>query len=346
MLILILKNRMCSICVVISVYLSSCAQQPGRELKFNTDGKFKIVQFTDIHLENGSSNNDKLIKMISNILIIEQPEIVILTGDIITTKHAKRGWQTIVKPFIERKIPWAVTLGNHDDEYDLNRTEIISLLKKLPYSLVQSGPKDIGGSGNYVIEIKDSKGLENVALLYCLDSNAYTTIEGVGEYGWFKFEQVEWFRQQSSHFRTTNDDTPISSVAFFHIPVPEYKEIWESSSSTCIGTKNEDVCAPAINTGMFAAMREAEGIMGVFVGHDHDNDYAGCLHSICLAYGRVTGFDAYGTLPRGARVIELLEGKREFNSWIRTEYGKILNRINFPKSFEKCLEISREESEH
>ena len=40
------------------------------------------------------------------------------------------------------------------------------------------------------------------------------------------------------------------------------------------GTRMEKACAPAINTGMFAAMKEAGDVMGTFVGHDHDNDYS------------------------------------------------------------------------
>ena len=170
-------------------------------------------------------------------------------------------------------------------------------------------------------------------LLYCLDSNAYTPIKGVGKYGWIKFRQIEWFRQRSAHFTSINDNRPVPGAAFFHIPLPEFNEMWEPSGTKCIGRRNDDVCAPAINSGMFASLRETEGIMGVFAGHDHNNDYAGCFHDICLAYGRVSGFDGYGTLRRGARVIEFIEGKYIFNSWIRTEDGKTVNRFTFPKSF-------------
>lgn len=33
-------------------------------------------------------------------------------------------------------------------------------------------------------------------------------------------------------------------------------------------------CAPVLNSGLFTAMKEMGDIEGVFVGHDHDNDYA------------------------------------------------------------------------
>lgn len=73
--------------------------------------------------------------------------------------------------------------------------------------------------------------------------------------------------------------------------------------------------------------------MGTFVGHDHNNDYAGLACGICLVYRRGTGYDTYGKLTKGGRVIKFVEGKREFSSWIRTRENKILNKITFPKSF-------------
>lgn len=41
-----------------------------------------------------------------------------------------------------------------------------------------------------------------------------------------------------------------------------------------------------------------------------------------MAYGRVTGKDAYGEFIRGGRVVELYEGKRQFDTWITTPEGK------------------------
>jgi len=328
--------------MVLLIYIVVFAQDPGT-LKFNIDGTFKIVQFTDIHWKNESSQNSALLGLMSGILDRERPDMVVYTGDIITSEPAPKGWQTIVRPCIEKKIPWAVTLGNHDDEHNLDRIEIISLLEKLPYSTVQAGPAEIGGSGNSVMAIRDVKDQENAALVYFLDSNAYTPIEGVGSYGWIEFDQMEWYRQKSAHYTRLNNDEPLPALAFFHIPLPEYKTVWESPDSTCIGVKNEEVCAPAINTGMFAAMLESRDVMGVFVGHDHVNDYIGCLHGICLAYGRVTGLDAYGDLPRGARVIELSEGEREFKSWIRTENRERINEIHFPGSFRNMIPQTSEQ---
>ena len=86
---------------------------------------------------------------------------------------------------------------------------------------------------------------------------------------------------------------------------------------------------------MFAAMKEAGDVMGVFVGHDHDNDYAVMWKNILLAYGRYTGGNTvYNHLPNGARIIVLDEGARTFTTWIRQKDG-IVDKTSYPSSFVK-----------
>ena len=45
----------------------------------------------------------------------------------------------------------------------------------------------------------------------------------------------------------------------------------------------------------------------VVCGHDHNNDYFGKFNGINLAYGRKSGYGAYGpdNMQRGARVFEV-----------------------------------------
>lgn len=106
---------------------------------------------------------------------------------------------------------------------------------------------------------------------------------------------------------------------FLHIPLPEFVEAWEKGDA--IGQKSETICAPELNSGFFAALVESGNVLGVFAGHDHDNDFAAKLHGISLCCGRSLGLDTYGNLPRGARVIELTQVAADFESWIREESG-------------------------
>ena len=62
--------------------LMSVTVHARTDLQFGTDGKFQIVQFTDIHWEYWLDNQQSLDAM-SSVLDIEQPELVVLTGDIV-----------------------------------------------------------------------------------------------------------------------------------------------------------------------------------------------------------------------------------------------------------------------
>lgn len=155
-------------------------------------------------------------------------------------------------------------------------------------------------------------------------------------YDWLTFDQVNWYRQQSAAYKAKNGGQPLPALAFFHIPLPEYNEAASDENAILIGTRMEKACAPELNTGMFTAMKEAGDVMGMFVGHDHDNDYAVMWKGILLAYGRFTGGNTeYNHLSNGARVIVMKEGARTFTTWIRLKGGEIIDKTVYPDSYVK-----------
>ncbi len=68
-----------------------------------------------------------------------------------------------------------------------------------------------------------------------------------------------------------------------HIALPEHLDVW--MHEMCYGVKREGIGCPRVNSGFFSAMLEAGHTKGVFVGHDHVNDYWGRLYGIALGYG-------------------------------------------------------------
>jgi predicted phosphodiesterase len=303
-------------------------------LKFKSSGRFKIVQFTDLHFKHASSKNKQVLQSMANVLGAERPDVVILTGDLLS-KDPAEGVKQIVAPMVGLKIPWAATLGNHDHEHGLNRAQVIALLAGQPGSLVDAGPTDVSGEGNYILKVKDSGGSRVAAVIYCIDSLAYApgSTKKKKKYAWIEPDQIEWYRKHSAAVTKANGGKPLPSLAFFHIPLPEYNDAWESRSPRPIGTKGEKVCCPEKNTGLLHAMVKCRDVMGVFTGHDHDNDYAGVVKGICLAYAGRSGLDTYGKLPLGGRVVELIQGKRQFDTWIRHGDGKVLHKAAYPASF-------------
>lgn len=298
-------------------------------LRFRADHTFTIVQFTDTHFKNGEASDGVTADLMRAVLAAESPDLVIFTGDVIDGGHCEdpaASWLRALSPVIARGIPWATVFGNHDDEGALSRLDLMRLQRDLPGCLAHPGPADVSGVGNYVLPVWSAQADRTAAHLYCLDSNSYAEPNWRGEklegYGWIRRDQIAWYLRTAQELAAANRGEFLPALAFFHIPLPEYDEVWDHH--TCYGVKYEPVCSPRINTGFFAALVEAGDVMGTFVGHDHINDYMGELHGIRLCYGSATGFSTYGLFGKvlhGARVIRLVEGERDFTTWLRLEDG-------------------------
>ena len=295
-----------------------------------TDQGFKIAQFTDTHIKANRKSSVLSIQTIEKVLDLEKPDLVIYTGDIVTGRPVFKGWDLILAPCIKRQIPYAVVFGNHDDENGKSRKTLADKISKMPFSQLVPKVDNVYGFGNYLIEVSSQTENQPALLIYCMDSNAYSTNKKYKGYGWFMTSQIEWFKQQGSTYKKQLNKT-LPALAFFHIPLPEYTEAFTSDKFLSIGNRQEKECSPVFNSGMFEAMVESGDVMGTFVGHDHVNDYVACRKGIALAYGRFTGSSTtYGDLDCGARVILLHEGERAFTSWIRTGNGEKIQEAKFP----------------
>ncbi len=302
------------------VFVTGCGQMASQQsasmqLRFNASGQFKIAQFTDLHWVDTSANTPQTKAVIQHVLETEKPDLAIVTGDVVTASPAEQGWKSIAQIFADAKMPWALTLGNHDDEAGLTRAEIFDLLDGSPYFVGEAGPA-ISGSGNYVLPILASGSDDVAALLYCLDTHNRPSVHKYGHYDWVHFDQVQWYREQSARYAAGRGGAHIPALAYFHIPIKEFEEVHRNDDK--FGTAREGIASSNINSGLFASFIEMGDVMGAFVGHDHNNDYIDMHYDVALAFGRTTGIDAYGELERGARIVVLHEGERRFDTWIRT----------------------------
>ena len=274
------------------------------ELKFNKDGKFKIVQFTDVHFKYGNPASDVALERINQVLDAEQPDVVIFTGDVIYSAPADSGMLKVLEQVSKRKLPFVVTFGNHDDEQGLTRTQLYDIIRTVPGNLMPD--RGTALSPDYVLTVKSSSDpKKDAALLYCMDSHSYSPLKDVKGYNWLPFDQINWYRQQSAAYKAQNGGQPVPALAFFHIPLPEYHEAVRDENAALRGTRMEEA------------------------------DYAVMCKNILLASGRYTGGNTvYNHLPNGARIIVLDEGARTFTSWIRQKDG-IVDKVSYPASFVK-----------
>jgi len=308
----------------------------GQVLKFKANKTFKIVQFTDLHyvpfndtlrmdtayMKKVEASKDAL-ENEAKVLDIEKPDLVIITGDIAWHEPAKQALLDVLKPILDRKLKFAITWGNHDHEQDLTNAQLQAIVEALPGN-VGIDDKTVEGQSDFVLPIL-GKNLKPAFLLYGFDSHAYSSFPQVKGYDWIKKSQIDAYQVKSAHYTKANGNKPLPALAFFHIPLPEYNLAAADESAFLFGYRGETSCAPKINTGLFAAMLNAGDVMGLFVGHDHNNNYITEYKGLSLGYGAFSGGKTvYFDLPcgNGGRVITLTEGERGYKTWIRLHTGQ------------------------
>jgi len=286
------------------ITLASC-QATDREIVYSDDAPFvlemasdtlKILQFTDLHLTYGIDANDrKTLQCIETLVKSDTFDLVVITGDLWLSIAGTGLFSRFIRFMESLETPWTFVFGNHEtDHYDY-----VDYLNRIPddteYLLFKVGPElEEGGVGNFRITFTKA-GLPFYDLFF-FDSHTeraeYTEAEG--EYDYIHASQVAWYEGHATM------DT-VDSVAFMHIPLRQFIDPVDY-----VGTFNEDkVYAQGVDTGLFTAMVAIDKTKGVFVGHDHLNDFYVMVEGICLAYGRITGYNAYGNLERGGRIVEI-----------------------------------------
>lgn len=324
--------------------------------RIRADGKFKIVQVSDLHLSTGLGNcrdpepknkdmgrcdaDPRTLMFVEKVLDEEKPDMVVLSGDQVngeTAPDAQTALFKIAHVLIERKIPFAAIFGNHDDEGSLSRGNQMSLLQSLPYSLSEPGPNTIEGVGNYVVEVLAHGVNKHSALsLYFLDTHGYSPDERQYQgYDWLKPNQIKWFQDTANSLKESHKHYSHIhlDMAFIHIPLPEYAVKGQET----VGTWKEGVTAPAFNSHFRDALVE-QGIKAVSCGHDHANDYCALSTNeksgegeLWMCYAGGSGFGGYGGYDgyhRRVRVFEIDTNKAQITTWKRLEYGDTQKRLD------------------
>lgn len=286
--------------------LSSCSGNPYLEDNYNDDSikivnldkdNLKIMQITDLHLTYGFDYLDrKTYKLLDKMFNNEKPDLIIITGDLFMTILAPKILKDFINFMESYRIPWSLTFGNHEREYhDIIKIVKILMEAKTNYLLFHYGPKLSDNWSHGYSNFKISINSNNVPFLnlYLLDSKANRQ-DGIKDkrypYDYLTVEQVNWFKEEVS-----ND--VVKSLAFMHMPLLQYLEYQGDDI-------RETVWPQAVDTGFFEAILATnKKTIGVFVGHDHNNEFSFNLDGVLLAYGRNSGYNAYGTYEKGSRII-------------------------------------------
>ncbi|KAH7147134.1 Metallo-dependent phosphatase-like protein [Dactylonectria estremocensis] len=326
-------------------------------LKFTEDGTFQICVFSDLHFatdpSGGGPEKDRAsVKVINDILGFEQPDLVVLNGDLINGEDTFRENSThyidqIVEPMVNRDVPWAAAYGNHDHNYNISAEGIFEREKSFTNSRTLSmiSSRDAGVT-NYYLPVYasdcDSDDCTPELLLWFFDSRGGSHYQGGGQHNWVHESVVEWFNETNAELVETYDKE-IPSLAFVHVPVHVTYLVQQElgiNEETNPGINEEDVvqqgdgwCSDGgrncdygdQDLPFMRALASIPGIIGLFYGHDHGNswcykwddqveDMSFSGSGINLCYGQHTGYGGYGDWVRGGRQIFVTqEGLRDLS---------------------------------
>jgi predicted MPP superfamily phosphohydrolase len=300
---------------------------------FTTDRDFKVMHITDIHIGGGflsKTLDEKALNAVAAMVIKEKPDLVVATGDIAFpipyragTFNNYSGAKAFANLMESLGVYWTVTFGNHDAEaYSYFDREAMGRFyenEDYKYCLFQSGPEDVDGYGNHVIEVKNSDGIITQAMIM-IDSQAYVKdniIESIkGTYDNIHPNQVEWYeteiiRMNDENQKINPDAETVKSLAFFHIPLVEMDDAWAEFVGNnyndtdnfkyvegIIAEQGRPVCCGYGEDDMFEKMLELQSTKAMFNGHDHVNSTTFEYKGIVFSYGYSIDYFAYSGIDK------------------------------------------------
>ena len=343
-----------SILTVFSLCTCAFAHDAGEseKLSFNEDGKFKIMMINDTQ-DVGVGVKKRMVKLINAALDSENPDLVVFVGDQLSDiypfaskKDFKKAIDNIIAPLEERKIPFLVTMGNHDHDRESTMTEEEQYEVYNSYSMclnTENGPEGDPFTCSKFIYGTDGAPKLNI---YMMDTNRGQDPLGAGIHA----NQLQWYNETYESNKAITGEI-IPSLLFQHIAVNEIYNLflessWENEEAVySTGTKKWYIMNPDLYEGGTLGEAPASGgtpdqynawlangdIIGAFFAHDHLNSFVGTTtDGIRLGYNAGAGFKAYGdTDKRSVRIFEIDENDVASYTTRLVTYGDIVEKLDF-----------------
>lgn len=301
-------------------------------IRFNSDGKLRIMHVTDTHL--AEDTTDDSVWLIAEACDREQPDIIMLTGDIAmadTVEETHSRIDKLMNVFETRNIPVAVTFGNHDSERGIEtREELMAYYNTFDCSISVDDGDALPWCGTYNIPVLGSKDDEMKFNLWVFDSGDY---DSEHHYSCVSAEQVQWYAEKSEAIEKENG-RKINSLAFQHIIVSDVYDVLKQTklwggysyphmyddgyyyrfdpNQTNYGMLHEKPCSGYYNYGQFSAMVERGDVLAIFSGHDHTNAFGVKYNGIDIVNSLSTRYNGdVFSVQYGYRMIEIDENNTD-----------------------------------
>lgn len=264
-----------------------------KSLMMEADKDYKILVLSDTQMSAlRPLNNKRVLDLVGNIIDEQKPDLVVTTGDNVQSIYQGKAVKQFAEKMESMNIPWAVTLGNHDSEYSVDRQWHGNLYESAKNSLFEMGPSNVDGVGNYQLNIKNPDG-NIIKSLIMLDSHAKRKYETGKDYDYIHQNQLEWYKWVTEGLKIETGNT-VPSLLFFHIPLIEFQEAIDAGTTNRLfGEQNEKVFSAPVSSGLFEIIKEQASTTHIFNGHDHINNLSVIYEGIQMTYGLKSGPSSY-----------------------------------------------------
>ncbi len=297
-------------------------------LRFNEDGKFKIMIFADS--QDDETLEETTAQLMREALDAHNPDLVVFLGDNTVAggyENQAKAIEAIVAPCVEREIPFTLVFGNHDQEQGVEKEVLLREYQKYPGCLAYDVDPSLYGCGNHNLPILASEGLDIAFNLWFIDSG--TSTAETGGYDYVRDDQIEWYQNTANTLKALNGGELVPAIHFQHIIVPEVydavgmmevpfsiDEFYYNDTNylpvpnfgAYTGYIFEPPCPSHVKSNQMAAWLETGDVMATFYGHDHVNDFTTTYEGIDITTVPTVGCNSYSNdINRGVGLITLDE---------------------------------------
>ena len=267
--------------------------------------EFKVMLFTDLHLDGKNSTSNVTIGNLVDNIVKEKPDLVILGGDMVTSAFNRKRANQLAEIFEKLGVYWAGVLGNHegDNKFSISREEMVDIFSSYDHCLMRKGNDDVWGVCNYSLTVLlDNHKIRHT--YFFMDTGDEMSAEDIKKYGLdpndsytdgVKESQVKWYVEKNEKIKRELGD--FKSTVVVHIPLPQYEKAAEGEKFL-YGGKLENICESAFDSGLFDAIKKCGTTETVFCGHDHLNTFGAEYDGVLLSYIQPSGYGSYTTASK------------------------------------------------
>lgn len=272
----------------------------------------RILLIADVHNRPKTSkkDHDSTLAGIKKAIDTLDYDLIVFMGDTVHGPDFKEMPNEPYEPYLREVLdltnskPFAYIFGNHDDECDTTKEQILDIISTYPNSVVNGK--------NYVVN------MQNETLLFIDSGTYYPTDESL--YDIVHQDTIDWAKDNIKGQK---------AILFQHIIVPDIFDIIDQykffvpflahgdgkwvkfkKGITYSGKMKERPCPPAINSGEFDQLNPY--LKAMCFGHDHVNDFELDLNGVRIIQCAGSGSNCYDKKnPSSVKILDTKTLKTE-----------------------------------